>query len=288
MRIDAHHHLWRYDPASFGWIDPASAIARDFSVADLDAAMATAKVDGAIAVQARQSDEETRFLLDAARQSGKIIGVVGWIDLRAPDIEARLAAQADPLLVGYRHVVQDESDPHFLLADSLVNGVRAVIERSLTYDLLVNHHQLSTVPEFLDRVGPGRFILDHAAKPAIADHGWQPWADDIAAIARFQNVWCKVSGLVTEADRDAWRSADIERYLVHIFDLFGPDRLIWGSDWPVCLLAAPYSAVHDLIADFVSRHCPEAAAQIFGGNALRAYGLDQRHENSRAETARGE
>ncbi|MET0310145.1 MAG: amidohydrolase family protein [Sphingomonas sp.] len=282
MRIDAHHHLWRYDPASFGWIAGDSAIARDFSVSDLSAALATAKIDGAIAVQARQSEGETDFLLEAVAGCSGIIGVVGWTDLRAPEIEARLQARANPLLVGYRHVVQDEPDADFLLAGDFVRGVRTVTERSLTYDLLVNHRQLPTVPAFLDRVGAGRFVLDHAAKPAIAAGGWQPWADDIAAVAEYPHVWCKVSGLVTEADHAAWRPADIERYLVHIFDRFGPDRLIWGSDWPVCLLAAPYAAVHDLIADFVSRHCPASAARIFGGNAIRAYALEAATSEGRA------
>ncbi|MHA6767503.1 amidohydrolase family protein [Sphingobium ummariense] len=273
MRIDAHHHLWRYDPAAFEWIEARSAIARDFSVADLDAAMALANIDGAIAVQARQTEEETEFLLETAAKSDRIIGVVGWIDLRAPDIEERLKAGSNPLLLGYRHVVQDEPDADFLLADDFVRGVRAVVANSLTYDLLVNHAQLPAVPAFLERVGPGRFVLDHAAKPAIASGGWQPWADQIAAAARHPHLWCKVSGLVTEADHRSWRPSDIERYLAHVLEQFGPERLIWGSDWPVCLLAAPYSAVHDLIADFVTRQCPAFSSAIFGGNAVDAYAL---------------
>lgn len=273
MRIDAHHHLWRYDPAAFGWIDPASAIARDFSTADLAFCLDEAGVEAVIAVQARQCAEETDFLLDAARRFARTVGVVGWIDLRASDIDTLLAARTNPLIVGYRHVVQDEADPDFLLADAFVHGVSAVVRHGLCYDLLVNHAQLATVPAFLDRVGPGRFVLDHAAKPDIARGGWQPWADDLAAVARRPDVWCKVSGLVTEADHRHWRPKDVERYLDHVFAAFGPDRLIWGSDWPVCLLAAPYRAVHDLIADYVARHCPDAEAAIFGGNAARAYAL---------------
>lgn len=276
MRIDAHHHLWRYRPASFGWIDPDAGIARDFTVDDLTTALASAGIDAAIAVQARQCDEETAFLLAAAQGCAAIIGVVGWIDLRAPDVEARLEAQSAPRLLGYRHVVQDEPDPNFLLAENFIRGVRAVASRSLSYDLLVNAAQLPTVPRFLDAVGPGRFVLDHAAKPAIARDEWRPWADDLAAIAAHPNVWCKVSGLVTEADPAAWRPEDIEPYLEHVLEVFGPDRLIWGSDWPVCLLAASYAAVADLVADFVSRRCPSAMADIFGGNAARAYGLELR------------
>jgi L-fuconolactonase len=276
MRIDAHHHLWRYDAAAFGWIDPASAIARDFATTDLRAGLDAAGIDGAIAVQARQCAEETDFLLDAAKRFDRIVGVVGWVDLRAPDIDALLDARTDPLIVGYRHVVQDEADPDFLLGDAFVHGVRESVRRGLTYDLLVNHAQLATVPAFLNRVGPGRFVLDHAAKPDIAHGGWQPWADDLMAIARRPDVWCKVSGLATEADHRHWRPKDMERYLDHIFAAFGPERLIWGSDWPVCLLAAAYRAVHDLIADYVARHCPDAEPAIFGGNAARAYALDAR------------
>lgn len=275
IRIDAHHHLWRYDADAFGWITPGSAIARDFDGGDLIAAMATRGVDAAIAVQARQEPGETRALLDAAARHPAIIGVVGWIDLRAADIAERLAADAAPLLVGYRHLLQDEADAAFLLGDAMVRGVRAVATHGLTYDLLIDHRQLATVPDFLDRVGTGRFVLDHAAKPAIATGGWQPWADRLAAVAACPQVMCKVSGLVTEADHANWSADDLERYLDHVFASFGAARVIWGSDWPVCLLAADYAQAFDVIADYVVRHCPGDEAAIFGGNALRAYGLHE-------------
>lgn len=273
-RIDAHHHLWRYDPAAFGWIEPASRIARDFDERDLAAAMRASNVDAAIAVQARQIPEETQALIDAAARFPGIIGVVGWIDLRAPDIADQVAAQHSPLVVGYRHVVQDEADGDFLLGDAFVRGVRAVVAHGLTYDLLVDHRQLLTIPRFLDRVGEGRFVLDHCAKPDIAAGGWQPWADGLTAVAAHPDVMCKVSGLVTEADHARWTPDDMERYLDHVFAAFGTERLLWGSDWPVCLLAADYARVHDLIADYVARHCARDEAAIFGGNALRAYRLD--------------
>lgn len=275
-RIDAHHHLWRYDADAFGWIDPASAIARDFDTDALTVALASRDIDGAIAVQARQRPGETRMLLDAAARCSAIRGVVGWIDLRAEDIADRIATGATPLLVGYRHVVQDEPDADFLLGDAFVRGVRAVVARGLRYDLLVDHRQLATVPALLDRVGGGRFVLDHAAKPAIAAGGWQPWAERLAAVAACPGMMCKVSGLVTEADHARWTANDLERYLDHVFALFGPARLMWGSDWPVCLLAAEYGAVHDVIASYVARHCPDAAEGIFGGHALTFYGVEAR------------
>ncbi|KQN94439.1 fuconolactone hydrolase [Sphingomonas sp. Leaf231] len=271
-RIDAHHHLWRYDAATFDWIAPEGPLARDFEVGDLDAALSTRGIDAAIAVQARQVPGETQALLAAAAHCAAIVGVVGWIDLRAEDIAERLAADTAPLIVGYRHIVEAEPDD-FLLRDAVVRGVRAIAARERTYDLLVNPRQLSTVPAFLDRVGEGRFILDHAAKPAIARGGWQPWADQLAAVAAHPHVTCKVSGLVTEADHGRWAADELERYLDHIFASFGPERLMWGSDWPVCLLAADYARVHDVIADYVARHCPGAAAAIFGGTALRTYRL---------------
>jgi len=275
MFVDAHHHLWRYEPESFRWIDPRSTLCRDYLVGDLAAALASRGIGAAIAVQARQTPAETGFLLDAAEHCPAIIGVVGWIDLRAGDVAERIEADIASRLVGYRHVVQDEPEAGFLLADDFVRGVREVVSRGLSYDLLVDHRQLATVPAFLDRVGEGRFILDHAAKPAIGSAGWHPWSEHIAAAAACPDLTCKVSGLVTEADHATWTPSDVERYLDHIFGLFGPDRLIWGSDWPVCLLAADYGRVFDLVADYVSRHCPHARAAIFGENALRVYALGQ-------------
>lgn len=276
MRIDAHHHVWHYDRAAFGWIEPGSAIARDFLPDDLMVALSAAGVDACVAVQARQVPEETAFLMRCAETTPAIIGVVGWIDLRSPDVAAAIDAEAHPLLVGYRHVVQDESDPHFLAQDAFVRGVAAVAARGLSYDLLVNHAQLADVPALLDRVDGGRFILDHAAKPAIATGGWQPWADRIAAVAEHPHVWCKISGLVTEADHQGWTAAQIERYLDHVLTLFGPKRVIWGSDWPVCLLAADYGRLVALAEDFVASRCPDDRDVIFGGNAAEAYALGAR------------
>lgn len=275
MRIDAHHHLWRYDEASFPWIEPGSTIAEDFGPDLLEKVTAAAGIEGAIAVQARQSPEETRYLADVAERSSTIIGVVGWIDLRADGVADRLAAEPSSKVVGYRHVVQDEPDDAFLLRADFARGVRAVVERGLAYDILVNDRQLGSVPAFLDRVGPGSFVLDHAAKPGIARRDRQSWASDLSEVAGYSDVMCKVSGLVTEADHAKWTAAQIEPYLDHIFTCFGPERLVWGSDWPVCLLAADYARVHDLIDDYVTRHCPGSRAAIFGGNARRAYRLSE-------------
>ena len=276
MRIDAHHHLWRYRSAEFGWIDPGSRIACDFDIDMLSAEMAGAGVDASIAVQARQTVEETRMLLDLAETTPSILGVVGWVDLRADDITTQLDAGASPHLLGYRHVVQDEPDPEYLLADAFVRGVRQVVRRGLTYDLLVGHHQLRSVPAFLDRIGEGRIVLDHAAKPNIRKGEWDGWAAEVAAIAAFPNVACKVSGLVTEADHAAWRPEQIEPYLAHMLRSVrsgSPDMGIGLAGLParctLCSGARPGGRVR-------RPPLPGARQAVFADNAIRFYGLETR------------
>lgn len=276
-RIDAHQHFWRYDPAQFGWIAPDSVLARDYVPDDLCIELDRAGVARSIVVQARQSDDETRWLLDIAARTPWIAGVVGWVDLRADDIAARLDTLAEEsALVGLRHVVQDEPDPRFLLDPAFQRGVRAALERGLAYDLLIRARQLEHVPAFLDAIGAeeagmGAVVIDHGAKPAIIDGEWQPWADRMAAIARDYPVWCKLSGLVTEADLAAWDEDDVLRYMAHLLECFGPDRLIYGSDWPVCLLAAPYARVKALADRLLEQLDAPARDAIMGGNARRAY-----------------
>lgn len=271
-RIDAHQHFWRYDPPQYEWIEPSSVLARDYLPADLRGELDDAGIARSVAVQARQSEEETRWLLDLARRDASIAGVVGWTDLRAPDVEARIAAWAgEARLVGFRHVVQDEPDPEFLLDPAFQRGVRAVLAAGLAYDLLIRAPQLEHVPAFLDAIGPGSIVIDHGAKPAIAEAEWEPWAGRIAAIARDYPIDCKLSGLVTEADPAAWREHEVMRYMAHLLHCFGPERLIYGSDWPVCLLAAPYARVHALAETLLAPLAPAEREAIMGGNARRAY-----------------
>jgi len=273
-RIDAHQHFWRFDAADFPWIDPAGPLSTDRLPRDLKPEMDRRSIDGCLAVQARQSVEETEWLVNLALSHRWILGVVGWIDLRADDIERRLDAWAgDSLLVGYRHIVQDEPSDDFLLDPAFICGVGAVLSRGLSYDILIVPRQAHSVRRFADLVGEGRLILDHGAKPPIAASGWQPWADAITDMARVPTLYCKISGLVTEADHHAWVPTDIVRYLDHLLGCFGPERLIFGSDWPVCNLAATYGRVHDLTAEWVDRSCPAHASAVFGGNAARAYAI---------------
>lgn len=275
VSIDAHQHFWRYDPPRFPWIAPGSVLAADYLPAQLAPRLALSGISQTIAVQAEPDEAETRWLLTLAEQSDWIIGVVGWTDLQTEGVEARLDAIAHPRLVGLRHMVQDEPDPRFLLRPAFIEGVRAAMRRGWTYDLLLVADQLPLAPRFIEAVGEGRLVLDHGAKPKIAVRGWEPWASAIAEVAAFSNVWCKVSGLITEADHQAWTASDIRPYLDHLLACFGPERLIFGSDWPVCRLAGCYGQVHDLIADFVASACPQHAASVFGDAARAAYGLQR-------------
>ena len=274
MRIDAHQHFWTYNKADYGWIgDNMQVIARDFGPAHLAAEMDEARIDASIAVQARQSDAETDWLLRLAADNERIAGVVGWIDLRSPNLTGRLAQLADAeKLVGFRHVIQDEPDPEFMCAPDFVRGVKWTLAAGYAYDILIFHHQAPHVPRFLDACGEGRFIVDHIAKPDMAGgEGKSEWARSIREIASFPNVYCKLSGMVTEADWSGWTPETFEPFLDTVLEAFGPDRVMFGSDWPVCLLAGRYGQVYRLVEDYVMRNCADGSAAIFGGNAARAY-----------------
>lgn len=270
--IDAHQHFWRYRASDFDWIAPGSILARDYSAEHLRPELDAAGVSASIAVQSRQTLEETRGLLRLADEHPWIIGVVGWIDLRSEALADQLSEfSGESRLLGFRHVVQDEPDPHFLLDTAFQRGVRTVLEAGFAYDLLIKATQLEHVPAFLDAVGPGGIVLDHGAKPGIAAGDWEPWASRMAAIAERYPVYCKLSGLVTEADHETWREEEVHRYMRHLLDHFGPRRLIFGSDWPVCQLAAPYRRVHALVQEFLDPLPAADRAAIMGGNARRAY-----------------
>ena len=273
-RIDAHQHFWRYRAAEFDWIKPGSILARDRLPVDVRPALDAAAFDGCIAVQACHRAAETDWLLALADENPWIMGVVGWVDLTAPDVAAQLDRHASRPLVGVRHIAQDEPDPRYLLRDDVLRGVRTILKRGLAYEILVRGPaQLGCVSDMLAAAGPGALVLDHGGKPDIAGGEWHNWARTVAAIADHPGVTCKLSGLVTEADHAAWSAGDIARYLDHLLACFGPDRLIFGTDWPVCLLAAEHAAVVDLIEAFVARSCPGHRNAIFGGTAARVYGL---------------
>ena len=277
MRIDSHQHFWRYSPQEYPWIGRGMEIlARDYLPADLAAVAAVSGVGRTVAVQARQSLEETRWLLSLADEHPLIAGVVGWVDLRGQGVAAELARFADhPRLVGVRHVVQDEPDPRFLVGEAFVRGVRELVRFGLTYDLLVYPRQLPAAVELAGLLPEQPFVLDHVAKPAIKAGEIDGWRRDIRLLASRPNVCCKVSGLVTEAAWRRWQRADFTPYLETVLEAFGPERLMFGSDWPVCLLSADYREVVGIVEDLFARLSGHERAAVWGGTAARFYGLTQ-------------
>lgn len=277
MRVDAHQHFWKYDPAEYPWIgDGMQRIARDELPADLAPLLQADGLRGSVAVQARQTLEENRWLLGLADAHPAILGVVGWVDLRSPEVGEQLRELAThPRFVGVRHVVQDEPDPRFLLGDAFVAGLRQLHGFGLTYDLLLFPPQLPAAVELAGMMPEQRFVLDHLAKPRIAAGGpLDPWRADLRALARHPNVSCKLSGLVTEADWRGWKREEFTPYLEVALQAFGPQRLMYGSDWPVCLLAAEYADVFGIVDDFIGQLTEDERAAILGGNATRFYRLE--------------
>lgn len=275
MRIDAHQHFWHYDPAAYGWIDDRMAVLkRDLLPDDLKPLLDRSGIDGTVVVQARQSLHETDWLLELAQKYAFIRGVVGWIDLQAPDVRAQLERYAQqPKLRGIRHIVQDEPDDRFMLRPAFLHGLGLLAEFNLTYDLLLFPRHLPVAVDVVKQFPQQRFVLDHLAKPAINAHAIAPWDADIRALARFDNVMCKVSGMVTEAAWNQWRLDDFKRYLDIVFECFGPERLMFGSDWPVCTLSGSYAEVVLIIQDYVRGLSLDMQDRIFGGAAAEWYGL---------------
>jgi L-fuconolactonase len=275
MRIDAHQHFWRYSPAEYPWISPEmQRLATDYLPPALEAVAAPVGIDGSVAVQARQTVEESRWLLELAAANPFIRGVVGWVDLRAPRVGEQLAVlAADPKFVGVRHVVQDEPDLRFLLGEAFVRGLRQLHAFGLTYDLLLFPPQLPAAVELVAAMPEQPFVLDHLAKPRIKEKTLDPWRRDIEALARHGHVCCKLSGLVTEAAWRGWTRADFTPYLDVVIAAFGPERLLFGSDWPVCLLAGEYAEVVEIVREHCGRLSVGEQAAIWGGTAARVYGL---------------
>ena len=275
MRIDAHHHFWSYSAAEYPWIGKGmERLARDHLPKDLAPLTAAEGIDGTVAVQARQSLEESRWLLELAAANPLIRGVVGWVDLRSTHDEDQLREFAKrPKFVGVRHVVQDEPDPRFLLGESFLHGIDKLATFGLTYDLLLYPHQLPAAVELVGRFPEQPFVLDHLAKPRIKAGELDPWRQDLKALASHGNVFCKLSGLVTEADWQGWKRADFTPYLEVALEAFSPERLMFGSDWPVCTLAAEYADVVGIVTDFLASLAEAERESILGGNAIRFYSL---------------
>lgn len=278
MRIDAHQHFWRYTTDEYGWIDESMAmLRRDFLPAESAREMSAAGWHACVAVQARQTLEETRWLLALADAHPTIAGVVGWVDLQAgaDGVRAQLASfTSHKKLVGMRHIAQSEPDDRFLVRPQVLEGLQVLGEFGLAFDLLVYRRHLRAASECVARFPGQRFVLDHLAKPNIRGREWSPWEEDIRALAAHPHVYAKLSGLVTEADWNAWTADDLRPYLDVAFDAFGANRLMIGSDWPVCTLAGEYDEVLDVIRTAISGRPAEEQDAVLGGTARRFWRLE--------------
>jgi L-fuconolactonase len=275
MIIDSHQHFWKYNPQNHGWItDDMSAIRRDFLPGDLKRIYDQNRIDGCVAVQVDQTEEENEFLLGLTEMHSFVRGIVGWVDFRAANIGERLTFySAIPMIKGFRHIVQAEADPKFLLGVFFCRGIAELQQHKFTYDILVYANQLDQVADFVKKFPNQPFIIDHLAKPSIRDGSIKGWAIQMKSIAQHPNVYCKLSGMVTEADWNKWTYADLEPYMQTVLEAFGPQRLVYGSDWPVCLVASSYERQLAATKQFISRLSPSEQSAIMGENAVRFYHL---------------
>jgi len=280
MRIDAHQHFWVYDQSEYAWIDDSMAsLRRDFLPNDLKIELGRKGFQGSVAVQARQTLEETRWLLELATDASFILGVVGWVDLRSSNVRSQLEAFAvNPKLVGIRHIVQSEPNDRFLLQPEFLRGISLLEEFDLAYDLLIYPKHLPVAAEFVRRFPRQRFVLDHLAKPPIKSGSLRPWERGMRELGTLPNVFCKLSGLVTEADWQNWKPEHIVPYMDVAFETFGPRRLMIGSDWPVCTLAASYTRAIDLVESYLSQHATEVQDAALGENAQQFWKLGTRQK----------
>jgi L-fuconolactonase len=277
MPIDTHQHYWRYTRADYGWIDDAmSAIQRDFMPDDVWPEMRAAGFDASVAVQVRQTLDETAWMLGLAHQHPFIAGVVGWVDLRSPTAGDDLdRVCADPALVGIRHIVQAEPDG-FVDDPAFNRGIAALTLRDLPYDILVYARQLRQADAFVARHPHQRFLLDHLGKPDIRGGGFDAWRGDFDRLAARPNVWCKLSGLVTEADWRRWTPGQLRPYLDHALEAFGPSRLMVGSDWPVCTVAAGYGETMALVREALAEYSADERTQVLDNTARRFWNLREK------------
>ena len=274
-RIDSHQHFWKYDPQRHSWInDSMSILKKDFLPEDLKKIYNKYEVSGCIAVQADQSENETNFLLSLSDEYDFIKGVVGWIDLRSADFEERLEHYSQhSKMLGFRHVVQDEADPNFVLQRSFLEGISKLSRYNYTYDILIYPHQMAASLEMVNKFPHQKFVIDHIAKPYIKDGIIEGWKDSIVQFAQLENVSCKVSGMITEANWQSWNYTDLIPYLDTVFEAFGTKRIMFGSDWPVCLLAGSYKDVLSVPERYLESFTENEKMDIWARNATKFYNL---------------
>ncbi len=274
-RIDSHQHFWQYNPQKHGWItDDMKVIQRDFLPSDLQPILQKNNIDGCISVQADQTETETEFLLELSDNHDFIKGIVGWVDLQVANIDERLVYYNQfKKLKGFRHIVQSETDSEFMLRPKFKNGIIALSLYDFTYDILIYHYQLEQAIQFVALFPNQKFVLDHLGKPDIKSGEYALWQTNIKKLALHQNVFCKISGMITEGEWDDWKPSDFTVYLDIIVKAFGTDRLMYGSDFPVCTLAATYEAQLNITTMYFSTFTNLEKKKIMGDNALKFYGI---------------
>ncbi|MFD0750179.1 amidohydrolase family protein [Mucilaginibacter calamicampi] len=274
-KIDSHQHFWKYEPVRDSWItDDMAVVQRDFFPEDLAPILKSNGFDGCVIVQSDQSEEENHFQLQNAEGYSFIKGVVGWVDLLSANVEQRLEYYSQfKKLKGFRHVLQGEPQRDFMLRPEFLNGLSLLSKYDFTYDILVFPDQLKFVNEMVARFPYQKFVLDHIAKPYIKDKTISGWDSDIRALGKFDNVCCKISGMVTETNWNSWKPEDFDPYIDVVVEAFGADRLMFGSDWPVCTVAASYEQVYGIVKNYFSNYSASEQEKIFGENAIKFYSL---------------
>jgi L-fuconolactonase len=275
MTIDSHQHFWKYNAPTHDWItDEMSVIQRDFLPSDLEPILKQNNIDGCVAVQADQSEAETDFLLELSKENSFVKGIVGWVDLLADDVYERLEHYAQfEKIKGFRHIVQGESDSEFMLRPKFKNGITELSANDFTYDILIYHFQLEQAINLVKLFPDQKFVIDHIAKPDIKSGEYTEWQINIKKLALHQNVYCKVSGMVTEGEWQGWKNSDFKIYLDTVVKAFGTDRLMYGSDWPVCLVAGQYEEQLNIVQAYFSSFSSLEKKKIMGGNAVKFYQL---------------
>ncbi len=278
QRIDAHQHFWKFDPVRDNWInDDMSVIARDFLPDDLLPLLQQNNIDGTVLVQTCHMDVDNRFMLELADQHSLIKGVVGWVNLQSIKVEDKLKYYHErfPKMKGFRHVLQADPDDQLMLRDSFKNGISLLNKYNFTYDILIYPKHLKYAAQLVAEFPDQKFVVDHLAKPHIKAKEIESWKRDIEALSKNLNVYCKVSGMLTEADWYSWKTEDFTPYLDTVFNAFGTNRVMYGSDWPVCKLAGGYNRAMEILQIYTSRFSENEQAQFYGGNAIEFYNLTE-------------
>jgi L-fuconolactonase len=273
--IDSHHHFWEIDRFDYSWMPEGSPLATDYGPAELKPLTENTGVDYTVIVQAVSSPDEARWLLELADRHEFIVGVVGWVDLTDPEVGYTLdELQRSRYFVGVRHIWESEEDPGWIVNSGAIDGLKELARRDLAFDFLAKPPNLPYIPQVMNQVPDLRVVVDHIAKPLIADHVVEPWLTDMRKVASINGVHCKISGMITEADHQSWTIDDLRPYVHHVLGMFGSDRLMFGTDWPVCTLAGSYGQVVGTVREILGSLSSTAKADVFGGTAARFYRLD--------------